>query len=264
MSRLINDKLNLPELTITYIFKVFTENLKNKILKENKALILDFLFRLDKDYFIRNIKVFFLVMDTNVRRLLLKKFENCKNSLDEVTESLGLGLRVRDKELKRMTIDFIFINCDNFNSKSFESLIVGMMFCKDGDSIDQICNHLMNMKRQDTHKAIYKLLESCIVTDNNSIMILKCIDKFFIYFELVKITQVILPHLCERLVDKNLQEHCFVLVEKIIKFLKENREGINSKDWSLKGLKNIFYKNDCKDLSSQSCGKDSKDFEEWD
>lgn len=264
LTNIINEKLNIPEITMIYIFKIFSDALNNKLPKENKSLILDFLFRLDRDYFIKNIKIFFSIMDTNVRIFLLNKFENSETNLDEIAENLSLGLKIKDKDLKKLTIDFIFNNSTKFNSKSFENLLLTMISCSDSDSIGQICTYLLNMKREDVNKGVFKLLNSYLNYDKNTLLVFKCVDKYFATFELVKITQIILPQLCEKLVDKNNQEYCFGLVEKIIKFLKDNREGINSKEWSLKGLKNIFVKSENTDLVVNNANKnDNKELEEW-
>lgn len=266
LSAIINQKTNIPEITCSYLFDIFIEDLNKSIPKENKDLLLDFLFRLNREMFIKNVQSFFKILDTNVRLCILKRFNDFDIMLNDVTDDLALGLRVKEKTLKKTTIDFIFENISKFDDPSFDFIIEKMQYCTDSESISVICAHFMNIKRNNM-KSIYKVLECFILLDKNNLPVYQCIEKYHTCFDQAKLAKHILPVLCARLIDKSNQDYCFRLLEKIINYLKITKEESGTKDWSLKNLKslkNIFSKkSETENNEIYLMKQNQPDFDEW-
>jgi len=242
LSQILYFKSEVPEITKKYIFKIFIEDIKKDYEKEYKNFVLESLYELDDAYFKETRANLFSVVDSNVRMHLLNKFAQSSCNFDDICEDLSVGLRVKDKVLRHETINFIFDNTSQFSAQSMNFLILSMEICTDTETIQLICSRLLKYERQDTYKSIYKLLQVFLSLDKNIIDVYKNIEKYFMHFDKIKITKVILPNLCSKLIDKFNQDYYFILVEKIITFLKENRSEIQNTDWSFKNIKNIFSK----------------------
>lgn len=264
--RILQNKVEIPSITVRFIFKLFIEDLRKEGEKDYKIFVLDSLYDLDKDYFNEVRKEMFSVIDSNVRMYLLKKFVHQSCSFDEICEDLSLGLRVRDKTLRKETVTFIFKNAMQFNTKSMGFLIETMQACTDTETVGIICTHLLKLEREDVHKQVYKLVLSFLVLDKSVLSVYKCIDRYFIYFDKLKIARDILPNLCAKLIEKENQEYCFSLVERIINFLKEHKDEINAKDWSLKNIRNMFTKKtEARDSLEERVSKICKEeLSDWD
>lgn len=266
-SRILQNRAEIPSITMKFIFKLFIEDLKKEGEKEYKVFVLDSLYDLDKDYFGEVRNEMFSVIDSNVRLYLLKKVVHQSWSLDGICEDLSLGLRVKDKMLKKETLVFIFKNSMQFNVRSMGFLIDAMQVCTDSETIGVICTHLLRFEREDVYKQIYRLVLSFLVLNKNALSVYKCIDHYFVHFDKFKIARDILPNLCAKLIEKDNQEYCFSLVEKIINFLREHRDEISSKDWSLKNIKSIFGKraesrDSLEERVSKICKEELSDWDE--
>lgn len=266
--RILQSKEELPFVTIKFIFKIFIEDLRKEGEKEYKIFVLDSLYDLDKDYFSDVRRDMFSVIDSNVRMYLLKKFAHQGCSFDEISEDLSLGLRVKDKTLKKETLAFIFNNSMQFSDKSMGFLIESMQACTDVESINLICTYLLDLGREDMCKQIYRLILSFLSLGKNTLPVYMCIDRYFVYFDKFKIAKDILPNLCAKLIEKENQEYCFSLVERIINFLKEHKDEMNTKDWSFRNITSMFGKkmesDSLEDKVSKICKEELSDWDEKD
>lgn len=241
--RILPNKSILPEMTIKYLFEIFLLDTEQSSNKAYKANALDFLNSLDESWFADNRAKLFSILDSTVRNYALCKFMNSNLTAtenDAIVSDLSLGLMVKDKVAKKLTIDFLFQN--QFSNEAMNYLLDSMRSCTDSDSIALICQYLLDKDYQTSGKQIYKLLRAFLDADKNVLVLYKCIDKYCGQFEKIKVTKEMLPVLCSRLVEKENQEFCFALVERILKVLRNHKEEIQGKDWSLKSIKNIFGK----------------------
>ncbi|ELA41875.1 uncharacterized protein VICG_01059 [Vittaforma corneae ATCC 50505] len=233
----------LPTITIKFLFNAFLKDAERDLNKEYKTKTLDFLYSLDEKYFNEDIKILFSILDSNIRAYLLQRFMNQSftvQELDGITSDLSLGLQVKDKTIKKLTIDFIFQH--SFSTEAMSFLLDTMASCTDSESMLLICNYLLGLNGERYCKQIYKLLLVFLSSEKNTLPVYKCIDKYCFNFDKIKIAKEILPSLCSRLIEKDNQEYCFALVEKILTFLRSHKDEIQSKDWSLKSIAGMFSK----------------------
>lgn len=264
ISRIFEMKNEIPLITVKNIFTISILDLEKEATKEYKIFILEKLIALNRDYFFQSKKVLFSIIDSTVRIFLLKIFTSeSGESMDDIVPDLSLGLRVKDKVIKTDTIDFVFKN--SFTPESMEILLENMLTCTDTDSIVLICSHLLEFEYQSLSKPIYKLLYSFLVLNKALPSVYRCLEKFYTSFDKVKISKELLPNLCSHLIEKENQEQCFGLVEKIIKFLKDHKEEIHNKEWSFKHISNIFNKKeDQKEKFEKRISKFAKEeMNEW-
>lgn len=264
ISLIKRNKTVIPTITSKYLFKTFIFDAEKDQNKEYKTEVLDFLFSLNSDYFYENRKALFSVLDTTIRLYLLNKFRDINfGELDDIASDLSLGLFVKDKLIRKQTIDFIFHH--HFGSDAMSFLLESMLSCTDMETVSLICENLQILEREDINRSIYKLLNQFMTLEKSSLEVLKCIDKYYTTFDRVKLTKNILPSLCSRLIEKENQDYCFSLVEKILKFLKSNRNDSASSDWSFKSIKSILTKK--QDASMKFEDRVSKfkkeDVDEW-
>lgn len=242
MNKIIEFKEEIPMISVKNVFKVFLHDLENESSKDYKLFIIESLRILNKEYFYESKKALFSIIDSTVRMCLLKMFNADKNKapMDDIVSDLCLGLRVKEKTIKNETIKFIFNN--TFSTDSMSYFLENMLICTDSDSIALICTNLMKIDANQFNRQIYKLLYSFLLLGKSIASVYLCLDKFCFSFDKIKISKEILPNLCGKLIEKENQEQCFSLVEKIIKFLKEHKEEVHNKEWSLKNISSIFNK----------------------
>ncbi|KAM0679943.1 hypothetical protein GINT2_001884 [Glugoides intestinalis] len=241
--RVLPSKDLLPEITVKYLFEIFLLDAQQSSNKEYKTSVLDFLKSLDEDWFLNNRTTLFAILDSTIRDYALRNFMDCNLTPaenDKIASDLSLGFMVKDKAAKKLTIDFVFQN--TFTDEMMNFMFDNMRYCTDSESMALICQYLIDKDYQNAGRHIYKLLRAFLDAGKNILVLYKCIDKYCDQFDKTKVTKEMLPILCSRLVEKENQEFCFVLVEKILKVLRNNKEEIQGKDWSLKSIKKIFTK----------------------
>lgn len=237
------EKLLLPKITVRYFFNIFEKDAIKETDKEYKEKIFESLYNLDEEYFNENLKRYFSILDSNIRLYLLNKFMNKKFTnleLDDITSDLSLGLQVKDKIVKKTTVDFIFQH--SFGNEAMLFLLETMAECNDSETMILICNYLLKLDKKGYEKSIYKIILSYLTSNKNTLLVYECIDKYYSEFDKIKITKEVLPNLCSKLIEKETQEYCFILVEKILNFLKGHKDEIQNKDWTLKSLTGMFSK----------------------
>lgn len=267
MNKILEFKEQIPTFSIKNVFNVFISDLEKESMKEYKIFVLEKLLSLNREYFFENKKSLFSVVDSTVRLFLLKIFtkeQNTNMPLDDIATDLSLGLRVKDKIIKNETIDFIFKN--SFSTETMCYFLENMLLCTDSESISLICSYLYKFEQEGLSKPIYKLLYSFLLLSKSTPAVYLCLDKFYCSFDKVKISKEILPYLCGHLIEKDNQEQCFNLVEKIIKFLRDHKEETHSKEWSFKNISSIFNKKeDHKETFEKRVSKFTKEeANEWD
>lgn len=264
--RILPNKDILPQITVKYLFNVFLKDAHRDQNKEYKAEVVDFLGSLDDKWFYDSVKNLFSILDSTIRNCILVKFMNQKFStgdLDALASDLSLGLQVKDKTTKKLSIDFVFNH--EFNIDAFNFLLDSMHTCTDSESMVLICDYLMAGDYSKSAKSLYNLLHKFLISEKNVLLVYKCIDKYCACFDKVKMTKEMLPILCSKLVDKENQEYCFALVEKILNLLRSHKDEIQGKDWTLKSIKNIFLKKtDHSNKFEERVSKFSKEeYDEW-
>lgn len=257
-----NNRHIIPSVTNKYIFNTFIIDAEKEQNKEYKTEVLDLLFLLDINYFYDCRKSLFSILDTTIRLYLLDKFRDVDfGELDDIASDLSLGLFVKDKMIRKQTVEFIFHH--QFGSDAMCFLIESMLNCTDSDTISLICENLLKLERVDIHKSVYKLLNQFMTLNKSSLEVYRCIDKYYTTFDRVKLTKNILPNLCSRLIEKENQDYCFSLVEKILKFLKNDRADVVSTDWSFKSIKSMLNKKPETNFEDRVSKFKKEDIDEW-
>jgi hypothetical protein len=268
MMLILEHKNELIDLIKNNIFNMLIEDIKSMEDKDFKVFMVDSLNRFDPKIFKTFTKSFLSIIDSSVRLYMLQNIKETSN-LDDAAEEISLGLRVKDKCLKFETISFIFKNEKSFSSKSFNIFIEAIaQSIDDSESIALVCLKFIETNRSDVHNNMYKLLASFLIHNKSKMMVYKCIEFYFQYFDKYKLSTEMLPMLCSKLSEKEDQDKCFLLVEKILNFLKAHKGEIQSKDWSFKSIKGIFQtkKPDTESKLNERMSRLSKEEEpnEWD
>ena len=261
----IRNKNKPPHIIKQNIYRVMISYLTEDVDKEEKKEVLDFLRMFDDELFRKNQIPLFRVIDYNVRLYMLTAIESIDN-MDECAGDIALGIRVKEKPLRLETLSFVFKYDKKFTKKSFGLFLYTMADSSlDSESIEFICNKLIDNDRfylatspvvnktvsseflrrnKKEHKEyariMYKTLLAFLKTKKCKKAVYSCFDKYYVAFDKTKIASELLPLLCSKLTEKENQEECFCLVEKIVKFLKENRSEIEQQEWSLTRAKSVF------------------------
>lgn len=241
-SSILANREIFPGVMVKYIFDSVIRDATKDGAKDYKTKAFDFLYSLDEKYFNKEAKALFSILDSNIRVFLLECFMERRFSeqeLDAIVSDLSLGLQVKDKTVKRLTIDFAFQH--TFSSDGMAFLLDTMVTCTDSESMAAVCEYLLKFERGDLERPIYRLLFVFLNTGKNPLLVYQCIDKYYTKFDKVKITKEILPMLCSRLIERENQEFCFSLVEKLVEFLRMHRDELQSKDWAIKGIKGMMF-----------------------
>lgn len=210
--------------------------------------VIKFLFEFERDLMDKYSKELFMIIDTPIRFYLLKHMKKTK-SLNECIEEICLGLKVKLYELKAETINFIFNNYLIFTKKSSQKYLEIMKNeINDSESIELICKRLIECKRSDLNKYIFDLLLKFVMVSNKKEAVYLCIEEYFPLFNKQKVSSELLPYLCSKLADQDGQNRCFILVEKIISYLKKYKKEILKRGWSIDNLKGMLITK--KDISN--------------
>lgn len=261
----LRNKEILPSVMRHHIFDLFVTDAAKDSNKQYKTRTFDILHEFDEDYFRICVKQLFSVLDSTIRVYLLDKFMDAElqpGDLQAITADVSLGLQVKDMAVKKRSIDFVFKQ--QFGLESMELLLDAMGTSTDSESIDVVCEYLLNFERDRLIKPIYRLLLVYLISGAKSHLIYNCIDRYFPLFDKIKITKEILPNLCSKLIEKEHQEQCFVLVEKILKFLRSHKDDLQSKESMFKSIKGMFGKKSQTNKFEERVTKFAKeDLDEW-
>lgn len=240
LNKLLNNKDQFIRQIKQNVCRLIITSIKKATDEEYKIFALNFLFKFKENLIELYSKEMFSILDTPIRFYLLK---NAKGSevLNDCIEELCLGLKVKLKELKIETINFIFENKNVLNKKSTEFYLEVMKNeVTDSEIMEIICKGLIDLNRNDLIKPIYELLMKFLLTSEKKEYVYLCIEEYFCMFNKQKISSELLPCLCSKLVDQDGQDQCFILVEKIIDFLKKNKNEILKRGWSIDNFKEMF------------------------
>jgi len=224
------------------VLKLFLDDISDKKNDNNdyKVYIANLLLEFDEKLFREYAKSLFGIMNTSIRLILLEKLKNLEN-LSEFLNELCLGLQVKERNLKSRTIQYIFDSEATFSNKDFITIFgIIQKSVTDEESIEEICIRLIKMKRNDLSKPIYKLLNRFLELNKARGAVLRCLLKYYDTFDMYKISVELLPLLCSQLSYAEDQDTCFQLVDKVLEHLRNHKEKIRSKDWSLKKITKIF------------------------
>ncbi|KAI5168429.1 hypothetical protein PAEPH01_0121 [Pancytospora epiphaga] len=240
IENVLESKDEILQRIINTIIHLLIDDISRSENEEYKIFVLDSLRKLDGELLTLFSKNLFSILDSPVRMYLLQQNSGLGN-LNECVDEICLGLRVKEKTMKIATIDFIFKNEYIFNTVSFSSILRSMHeYIVDTESVSAICVRMVHLKRSDVYKPIYKLLTHFILLGKVRVLVFKCTEAFFSEFDKYKVSTELLPLLCSHLADPDSQDACFSLVEKILLFLKENRNELRAREWSIKNITGIF------------------------
>lgn len=187
----------------------------------------------------------FSILDTDVRLTLLKKSEHYIHkikSFDPIIKDLVVGLKCNEIELIDATIEFIEKNI-HLMSEPVILKILDVIYDYIGDdaSVILVLNFFKRTKPAfKDNDVIYKTLCKFLLMSECKPMVLDTIEIFYPSFNPYKIGTELLPLLCAYISDRKLQSQVFSLIEKILNHLKEHKNEIIKKEWSISGLKGFF------------------------
>ncbi|OQS55526.1 hypothetical protein EHP00_570 [Ecytonucleospora hepatopenaei] len=265
MVDMVNHRKEIPQIIKENIYRTFISYLDVEGDKAKKESVLDFLRNFDGDLFKKNQVALFRVIDYNVRLYMLTAIESIEN-IDECADEIALGIRVKEKPLRHETLSFVFKYDKKFTKRSFALFLYTMADCSlDAESIEFVCKKLLatdifyltttplinktasteflkKNKRENREfaKILYKTLMVFLKSKKCRKEVYACFLKYFEAFDKTKVASELLPLLCSKLSEKECQEECFLLVERIVQFLKENRKDLEQSEWSLSKAKDVF------------------------
>lgn len=244
--RLLKTKQNqLIEIYKKRIVKYFLQDLFKEYDKDYKEEVLNFIFYLDFEDYTEIIEDLFKVLDSNVRFYLFKnsnKYIEKVNSLDGAIESLLLGFKCKNQNLRSETFNF----CTDNHSKLSENSQILLLdtayeFIGDDKGMEEVLIYLDTTKPVFTKSdVIYKILKNYLINSNKKEMTIDVIGTFYGTFNKYKVSTELLPILCTSLANENLQYKTFPLIDMILKDLKDHKEQIISREWSFEAFKDFF------------------------
>lgn len=253
IQELIESKSDLTSLTLRNAISILINELSTNNDTNYKIYTLDSLFKMDSNL-INNeyYKELFAVLDSSVRMYLLKNIGSVSD-LNTCISEICLGLYVKDKIMRLETVNYIFEHCASISWDGLAHTLNAMKEIKENETVGLICQKLAMgragenkiaeiMKNPALDKAVYNLLLRYAQLGRSRASVYACIEEHFMRFNKTKLCIELLPQLCSRLCDDESQEKCFLLVDKILGFLRQHRGEIHAKDWSLKSIKNMLIK----------------------
>ncbi|KAH9411724.1 hypothetical protein HK407_04g08350 [Ordospora pajunii] len=220
-------------------------DIKEKCSKELKMHAVDFILSLELCGIDKLLTALFQMLDTNVRFYLLRnsgKYIGEISTLDPIAGSLSLGIKCKDKQLREETIVFIRDNISLLSQKQ-QIEILGVMH--DYVSDERGMMHVVAFIQSTKHvfkktDAIYKILCKCLVQSKYKNVVISAIENFYESFDNFKMTTELLPLLCGHLSDRQIQTDVFLLIEKILRHLKEHKSEIISHEWKIGNITSMF------------------------
>ncbi|KAI5150218.1 hypothetical protein ENBRE01_1361 [Enteropsectra breve] len=242
IEKLALEKDEYPERVLRNIFKLFIDSLSNskEATTDYKMCVLNALFKIDKNLVVFYSKSLFALLDSTVRMYLLRNMEEL-GSIGECIDEIILGLRVKDDALRTETVKFIFANENMFDSKAMGYVLEALQRdIFDTSTVGLVCCNLKLLKRDDIYPGIYRLLIEYLNKGKALNEVYSAIEMYLCAFDKFKISNEMLPLLCKKLGTDEYQDECFAIVEKTLKHLKQHKKEIKNKEWSIKGLKDVF------------------------
>ncbi|KAM0671879.1 hypothetical protein CWI42_040160 [Ordospora colligata] len=220
-------------------------DINEKCSKELKLHVVDFILNMDMCDIDKLLIPLFQMLDTNVRFSLLRnsgKYITEISTLDPIASSLSLGIKCKDKLLREETIVFIRDNIQLLSQKQ-QMEILGVMH--DYVSDERGMMHVIAFLQSSKHvfkktDAIYKILCKYLVQSKYKNVVISAIENFYESFDNFRMTTELLPLLCGHLSDRQVQTDVFLLIEKILRHLKEHKSEIISHEWKIANITNMF------------------------
>lgn len=214
------NKDQLVEIFKKKTFFLFLKDLKTENNFEYKENILNFIIFLDIKNFDEILPELFYVLDSNVRLYLFsnsKKYINKIKALDSSLNSILLGLKVKNKKLKKETIIFLQKNIVKISEQN-QVYILECMYntISDKEEIFLVLNYILETNPRFGNKDIvYNICKKYITISGCKNETLKVIKKFYTYFNKYKVSTELLPLICTYLADEKIQSFTFCLIEDI-------------------------------------------------
>lgn len=196
------------------------------------------------DFFFEN---FLSVLDTNFRIELLKKHEffveKISNWSDKsIFNNLVMGLRCKDHELQIRTINVLKNTLSFYKQSQIKEITKLLSFCKFEQTIDLLNQHSQIFLLND-QKGLLKLLFTLLDEVKLRLSTLSLIKKNFQHFNYKKLCTVLLPFLCEMIIEFPIDE-LFETIRSILDHLQKNKEDIDKIEIKTRVKKWLpFFKN---------------------
>lgn len=252
---ILKDKDLLPLIMHKKIIEMFLEDVRHSKDTNYKIFLLESMFSFDRDLLNTDFsKELFSILNSTVRLYLLRNI-GFISDINKCAAEVCLGLTVKDKTMRLETVNFVFAHYSSIVPEILASIFGVMQNVSDSEMIGMICHKLTEAeKKSDASLAgsesaiedpicsrmLYKLLLKYATLGKSRLLVYNCIEQYFVYFDKYKLSKELLPLLCSKLCDKESQDECFSLVRRILIFLRQNRNEIQRKDWSLKNLKGML------------------------
>lgn len=197
----------------------------------------------------------FQILDPSVRLYLYQKPEmkNLKKFNNITFDSLLLGIKCKDKELESGTMTYIYAIHEILTPVQMSKLVNTFIFLRNTDHIEKISSiltkdsfmKLANRRGECVYKELRKnicrLMESYLQSEYSRIFGLKFLDLFFKFFSFDELCGKIIPMLFDLIRNKEHQEDAFMIIDKIICYLKDSKKDILAENWSFSKITSLFY-----------------------
>ncbi|KAM0678230.1 hypothetical protein BDAP_001245 [Binucleata daphniae] len=248
---LMNNKDNWIELNKIKAIDLYLDDLgtDNECYKDKILYIILFLELKNYD---KHMDILFCIPDSQVRTFLtanlnhyIKKITNWD---DKIFNSVCLGIKCSDAQLKHDSIVFFNRIIKKLSDKNIKSLLkIIYTNVKDNKSVEEALLLIKtNFDRIGTvamlQDEVYRMLIAFLSYSETRNLTLSTLSKFYKLFDLKKLQLEVIPLLCTLLGDKNNQNLCFDLIERILEHLKENKAKLCAEDWSVKKLEKVISK----------------------
>jgi hypothetical protein len=220
-------------------------DLSRDVPKDFKLLVVQFIIDFDVRDFGELLVPLFSVLDSCVRLYLLRNSARyiCRvSTLDPVADSLSLGLKCKEIEIKEETILFISRNLRLLSSKALQQMVEVMHeYISDDVGVVLVLDFLTSARPtfRDSD-VVYRMLCKYLLQSGCKLEVLGAIEALHPTMDTYRLGTELLPLLCGYLSDARLQPAVFALLEKILWHLKEHRGEMISKEWRLRGLAELF------------------------
>lgn len=200
----------------------------------------------------KQMNILFCIPDSQLRTFLTANIDNYIDKVtnwdDKIFDSVCLGIKCSDDQLKYDSIVFFGKTSKFISEKNFKELVkLIYTHIKDDKTIEEsllFCK--ANFDRISTSKIIreevYRFLVAFLSYSDTRNMTLSTLSKFYKIFDVKKLQLEMIPVLCTLLADKHNQDLCFDLIERIVQHLKENKAKLCVENWSVKKIGKVMNK----------------------
>jgi hypothetical protein len=221
------------------------DDLNRDVPKEFKLVVVQFMVASGPEDFDAFLVPLFSVLDSGVRLYLLRnsgRYSDRISTLDPVVESLSLGLKCREMEIKKETISFITRSLGLISNKALLQIVEVMYgYIIDDAGVALVLRFLTSVKPSFKNSdVVYRIVCKYLLQSSCKLEALNAMGELYPAMDTYKLGTELMPLLCSYLPDTRLQPAVFALLENVLGHLKEHRTEIVSKEWKLRGLSGFF------------------------